>query len=165
MRNKTCISDSGGHSPLEQKFQGKPSPASWQLIPYFFEVCGEVDRSHQVSAVTGCVTKANRDLSGEKCMAENTLVPVHHYLVSPLPWCPSCVHSRGQPGVLVSFLPAAQWHQGCSHGMWGDDGERGLRFHVSAFSPFLLPFPPLILGSSVLLGEKGGRSGFKGDES
>lgn len=42
----------------------------------------------------GCVIRASRDLSGEKCMAENTLIPVHYYLLSPLPWCPSYVPSR-----------------------------------------------------------------------
>lgn len=84
-------------------------------------------------------------MHGRKCIASSPRPPpVASCLVSLL--CSQQGPSGGQTAGLAPFVPAAQWQQGCSLGIRGDVGERGLRFHLSASSPFLLSFPPLNLG-------------------
>jgi len=79
-------------------------------------------------------------------MAENTLVPVHHYLLSPLPWHPSSVRSREsqednlQPWCLLylqlSDNRAAPWVCGLMQ------GKEDLGFMFLPLHPCSYPFLP-----------------------
>lgn len=85
------------------------------------------------------MSKASRDLSRVKCMAENSLVTVLPYLLSPPTWHPSCVPSREDK--------LQGWHLLCLQ--LSENRAAPLlvkEIHVSASSSFLLSLPPLTLG-------------------